>query len=231
MFSTLMTVMRGEVRKSERLLEQQNAITILEQRIEDADKAQSQAKHCLASLILKERNDTASRTSLAGQAAELEIRIENALKSDLTALAEDGALHLTRLEKNICRLDKSIARNQLAIERLRRLIDGGQSRLLELKQGLATARTVAAERRTTSELSGDITGIAALVEGERVLNDFLDQPDVFEQMEILEEINAETDPGTILDRLAAEGCGSPAPLSTEAVLERIRNRMNNQTEA
>ena len=47
MFSTLMTVMRGEVRKTERQFERQNAITILEQKIEDATSAQAQAKQRL----------------------------------------------------------------------------------------------------------------------------------------------------------------------------------------
>ena len=230
MFSTLMSVMRGEVRKTERSIERQNAITILEQKIEDAQQAQCQAKQRLAGLILKERNEAASRTSLAGQASELESRIKKALRSDLAALAEDAAQHLARLERDIERLDRSIARNQLAIERLRRMIDAGQTRLLELKQGLSTARTVAAERRTTAELSGDITGIAALMEGERVLNAFLDQPDTYEQMEILEEINAENDPDTVLDRLAAEGCGAPAPHSADTILARIRADMNQDEE-
>ncbi|MBO6798226.1 PspA/IM30 family protein [Maricaulis sp.] len=230
MFSTLMTVMRGEVRKTERSIERQNAITILEQRIEDAEMAQANAKQRLAGLILKERNETGSRTSLTGQARELENRIKKALCSDLTALAEDAAGHLARLERDVERLDTSISRNQLAIERLRRMIDSGQTRLLELKQGLSTARTVAAERRTTAELSGDITGIAALIEGERVLNAFLDQPDAYEHMEILEEIATENDPDTVLDRLAAEGCGAPAPHSTDAVLARIRAGMSQDEE-
>ncbi|MBO6730000.1 MAG: PspA/IM30 family protein [Maricaulis sp.] len=230
MFSTLMTVMRGEVRKTERQFERQNAITILEQKIEDATSAQAQAKQRLAGLILKERNDTRTLTSLRGQASELETRIEKALKSDLTALAEDAAGHLARLERDIDRLEKSLARNQLAVERLRRLIDAGQTRLLELKQGLSTAQSVAAERRTTADLSGDITGIAALVEGERVLTDFLDQPDVFEQMEILEEINAESAPDGILDRLAAAGCGTPSPHASDTVLERIRSRIQDEKE-
>lgn len=226
MFSTLMTVMRGEVRRTERALERQNAITILEQKIEAATSAQAHAKQRLASLILKERNDTRTLTSLRGQAQELESRIEKAIRSDLTALAEDAAVHLARLEHDIARLEKTIARNQLAVERLRRLVDTAQTRLLELQQGLSTARSVAAERRTTAELSGDITGIAALVEGERVLTDFLEQPDVFEHMEILEEINAENDPEGVLDRLAAAGCGAPSPHAPDSVLERIRTRMN-----
>lgn len=230
MFSTLMTVMRGEVRRTERCIERRNAITILEQRIEDAEQAQCLAKQRLAGLILKERNDTASRTGLAGQANELETRIKKALRSDLTALAEDAAQHLARLERDIERLDTSISRNQLAIERLRRMIDTGQTRLLELKQGLSTARTVAAERRTTAELSGDITGIAAMVEGERVLNAFLDQPDTYEEMQILEEITVENDPDTVLDRLAAQGCGAPVQHSADTVLARIRTGMSQDEE-
>ena len=225
MFSTLLTVMRGEVRKGERQIERRHAITILEQKIEDAEGAQAAAKNRLAALILKERNDERTLASQKVQAEELETRIEKALRSDLTALAEEAAGHLARLEADIQRLEASTSRSRVAIERLRRLIDAGQTRLLELKSGLTTARTFAAEQRSVTELSGDITGIASIVEAERVLEDFLEQPDPFEQMEILEEINDANNPQTILDRLADHGCGTASRPQAATVLERIREGM------
>ena len=119
-------------------------------------------------MILKERNDTRTLTSLRGQASELKHRIEKALKSDLTALAEDAAGHLARLERDIDRLEKSLARNQLAVERLRRLIDAGQTRLLNSNKGSPQHNPSplnVGPRLTSVEI---LVGIAALVEGERV---------------------------------------------------------------
>ena len=57
MFSTLMTIVRGETARTRERIENQNAVVILEQKIREAETSHDRAKRALARLILKARNE------------------------------------------------------------------------------------------------------------------------------------------------------------------------------
>ena len=105
------------------------------------------------------------------------------------------------------------------------MIDTGQARLVDLKQGLITVKSISAERLSHQELNGNFGGMAAMVEAENVLNRFLDQPDPLEEMDIMDELNAELSGDDLIERLAVAGCGESEKSQAEEVLARIRSSL------
>ena len=98
MFSTLMTIVRGEAARSRDQLENRHAVVILEQKIREAETSHGRAKRALTSLILKSRNEERQLQALAARREDLESRIEKALKAGLEDLAGEAAQLLARLE-------------------------------------------------------------------------------------------------------------------------------------
>lgn len=228
MFSTLMTIVRGETSRTREKLEDRHASVILEQKIREAETSHAQAKRALASLILKARNEERQINALTSRRDDLESRIEKALKAGLDDLAREAAQHLARMENEQSVRIRAKQRTELSIERLRQMIDSGQARIIELKQGLMTVQSISAERLNAARVQGDLNGMAALMEGEKLLERFLDQPDPLEEMEILQDINAELSGDKLVDRLASEGCGDHLTTRAEDVLARIRGNMDEE---
>lgn len=230
MFSTLMTIVRGETARTRERIENQNAVVILEQKIREAETSHDRAKRALARLILKARNEDRQINALSARQDDLESRIKQALKAELDDLANEAAGHLARMENEQNVRNQARRRTQLSIERLRHMIDHGQGRIVELKQGMISVKAIAAERASLSDIKGDLSGMAALMEGEKVLERFLDQPDPFEEMEIFDDINADLTGDALIDRLAAEGCGEGQTCDAAAILTRLRSAMAQEGE-
>lgn len=228
MFSTLMTIVRGEAARSRDNLENRHAVVILEQKIREAETSHTRAKRELAGLILKSRNEERQLHALAARRDDLEARIESALKAELEELAREAAQMLARLENEDAARRKARDRTEMSIQRLRHMIDSGQSRLIDLKQGLITVKSVSAERVSHDELNGNFGGMAAMAEAENVLVRFLDQPDPLDEMEIMDELNAELNGDDLIDRLASAGCGDSTKNQAEDVLARIRSTITEE---
>lgn len=228
MFSTLMTIVRGETSRTRDRLENRHADVILEQKIREAEISHDKAKRALASLILKERNEERQISALKTRREDLEARIEKALKAELNELAREAAQHLARMENEEQVRLSARERTALSIQRLRHMIDSGQARLVDLKQGLITVKSITAERSSHEELNGNFTGMAAMAEAENVLARFLDRPDPLQEVEIMEELCAELSGEDLIVRLADAGCGEGPKTRAEDVLERIRANMSEE---
>lgn len=225
MFSTLMTIVRGEAARSRDQLENRHAVVILEQKIREAETSHGRAKRALTSLILKSRNEERQLQALSARREDLESRIEKALKAGLEDLAGEAAQLLARLENEDKARRQARDRTEMSIQRLRHMIDTGQARLVDLKQGLITVKSISAERLSHQELNGNFGGMAAMVEAENVLTRFLDQPDPLEEMDIMDELNAELSGDDLIERLAFAGCGESEKSQAEDVLARIRSSL------
>lgn len=230
MFSTLMTIVRGEAARKQEKLENQHAVVILEQKIREAENSHDRAKRALASLILKERNEERQIHALKSRCEDLEERIVKALNAELEELAGEAAQHLARMENEGRLRLAARERTALSIQRLRHMIDSGNARLVDLRQGLITVKSVAAERACHDDMNGSFVGMAAMAEAESVLSRYLEQPDPLESTEILEELNSELSGEDVIVRMAEAGCGQSPTTRGEDVLARIKNSIEEETD-
>jgi phage shock protein A len=222
MFSTLMAIARGRANRACDALENSNATIILEQKIREAQTGHDKAKRALATLILRERNETRALAALTARITDLEDRTREALASGMDELAQEAANALAELETEKQARDKALKRTGFSGQRLRLMIEKCQRRLMELQQGLITARSLDDERDSARSMQGDIAGIAALVEGEAVLDRLLNRPDTVEEMEVLDQLNAELSGEDLVERLSKQGLGAPVRTNGDDVLERLR---------
>jgi phage shock protein A len=222
MFSTLMTIIRGRREQVREDLESQHATVILEQKIRESEAGHDQAKRSLASLILRERTDAKMLASLKTRITDLEVRARQAMTAGMEDLASEAAQSIADLECEQTARERALARTQQGVQRLRLLIEKCDRRLIALRQGLISVRALDAERTASHELRGDISGVAALVEGEAVLKRVMGGADPVEEIDVLDEINAELNGEDLVDRLAAEGFGAPLKTRATDVLERLR---------
>jgi phage shock protein A len=222
MFSTLMTIIRGRREQVREDLESRNATVILEQKIREAEHGHETAKRSLASLILRDRNESRMVSNLRTRIRDLEGRARQALDADMEELATEAAQSIADLESELEARNAAVRRTRQGAQRLRLLIEKCDRRLVELRQGLISVRALDAERCASQELRGDISGVAALVEGEAVLKRVMGGADSIEQIDVLEEINAELSGEDLVDRLAAAGFGAPLKTRASDVLSRLR---------
>jgi phage shock protein A len=228
MFSTLMTIVRGRNERARDQLESTHAVLILEQKIREAEQGHNTAKRSLATMIIRERNEARALTSLNTRITDLEARAMAALDAEMDALAQEAAGALADLESERDTRNRAVDKTRMSTQRLRLMIEKCQRRLIELRQGLHTARSMDAERISATALRGDIAGAAALVEGEAVLKRVLESADVVEELDILDQLNAELDGDDLVDRLAASGLGAPVRTRGEDVLSRLRSQQQDK---
>lgn len=221
MFSTIMTIMRGRSERAREGLEAAHATVIIEQKIREADQGHDRAKRSLASLILRERNEARALAALKTRIADLEERTRSALAAGKEALARDGAQAIADMENEKTAREGALERTRLAVQRHRLMIEKSERRLIDLRQGLITARSLDAERATARDLRGNAGGMAAIAEAEAVLGRALNAADPIEELDILDGINAELSGDDVFDRMAAEGFGKAARTSGDDVLARL----------
>lgn len=222
MFSTLVTIFRGRAERAREQLEVAEAATLIEQKIRDAETGHDRAKHSLASLILRERNEERTLAALDSRISDLEDRARQALAAEMTELASEAAEAIADLENEAEARQKALDRTRLSVQRLRLMVEKCERRLVELRQGLITAQSMETERRTHHDSQRDIAGLAAIVEGEAVLDRLLSQPDPIEQAEILEDLQAELSGDDLVTRLSAEGFGAATRTRGQDVLARLQ---------
>ncbi len=222
MFSTLITIMRGRSERAREGLEATHATLIIEQKIREAEAGHDRAKRSLASLILRERSEDKALAALKARKRDMEDRVRSALSAGKDALARDGADALADMENEAAARKEALERTRKSAARLRLLVEKSERRLVDLRQGLITARAMEAERRSAVEMRGGLGGTAALGEAEAVLRRTLASDDPIEAMDILDGIHAELSGDGLADRMAAEGIGQARRTRGEDILARFQ---------
>ena len=230
MFSTLITIMRGRSERAREGIEAANAALIIEQKIREAERGHDRAKRSLAALILRERNETRALSGLKARRKDLEDRTRQALAASMDALSKEGAQAVADLCNEETTREDALDRTRLAVERLRLMVEKSERRLVDLRQGLITARAMEAERDGLRETRTDFAGAAAISEGEAVLARVLDGADPVAEMDILDEINDGLSGDALVDRMAKEGFGDARRTRPEDVLERLRKTAGDTSE-
>lgn len=222
MLNVLKTLFRGASARAEEQLTDHFAIDLIEQKIRESDGALALAKSTLAALIIRQRNERSVLGRLDGQIADLEERARAALASGREDLAADAASAIADLEnersvrrQTLDQLDDRVARTQAAVEKANR-------RIIDLRQGMISARAVDAERRAQKSLNRSIGNTAAIREAEELIARVVNGPDPFAESEVLDEIDAGLDGTAIRDRLGDAGFGSKTKVRADDVLARLK---------
>ena len=186
MFKTLRTIFLGRAARVEQELETANAAIIIEQKIREAETGHAIAKRGLASLITRSKSETKALDVLEGRMKNLEGRTRGALAEGKEALAQDAAKLLADLENERNLRERTLMSSREKAERMRLAIEKTHRQLIDLRQGLITARSIESERHAIGQIKGDLSAHSAIAEGEAVLKRLLDNPDPIDAMEALE---------------------------------------------
>jgi phage shock protein A len=231
MFKTLITILRGRSAEAQETLEDSHAVLILGQKLREAAAGHDRAKRALATMILRERNEKRALAGVESRIADLESRVAAALKASMDAFAREGADAIAELEREREVRQQTLERTGLAARRLRLMIEKTERRLVELRLGLTTARSIETERGAAREMRGDFAGMAALIEGEAVLKRALERTDTVEEFDILDQLDAELNGEDLVERMAAQGLGSAPRTRGEDVLARIKANTETDTQS
>ena len=222
MFKTLRTIFLGRAARVEQELETANAAIIIEQKIREAETGHAIAKRGLASLITRSKSETKALGVLEGRMKDLEGRTRGALAEGKEALAQDAAKLLADLENERNLRERTLMSSREKAERMRLAIEKTHRQLIDLRQGLITARSIESERHAIGQIKGDLSAHSAIAEGEAVLKRLLDNPDPIDAMEALEEIEAGLSGGSVIDRLSDAGIGASDKVQAKDILDRLK---------
>jgi len=161
----------------------------------------------LASLITRSKSETKALDVLEGRIKDLEARISEALATGKEALAQDAAKLLANLENERNLRDRTLMSSQEKAERMRLAIEKTHRQLIDLRQGLITAKSIEAERKAI---------------GHTVLKRLLDNPDPIDAMEALEELEAGLSGESVIDRLSDAGIGTSDKVQAKDILARLK---------
>lgn len=223
MFKTLRTIFLGRAARAEQELETAHAAIIIEQKIKEAEAGHAMAKRGLASLITRSKSESRALEVLEKRTADLEDRTRKALVAGKDGLAHDAAALLAQLENERDVRERSLIGSKEKAERMRLAIEKTHRQLIDLRQGLITAKSIESERKAIGYIKGDISAHSAIAEGEAVLKRLLGSPDPVDALEALEEIEADLSGDSVMNRLAEEGFGDNGKVKANDILDRLRS--------
>jgi phage shock protein A len=231
MFKTIATIFLGRAGRAEEAIIDANAALMLEQKIREAEAGHDAAKRGLAALIARSKTERKALEGIETRIADLTERTRAALDAGKETLAADAAKLVADLENERAVRRRTLAGADEKADRMRLAIEKTQRQLIDLRQGLITARAIEAERKAVKSLKGDLSANAAIREGEEVLKRLLSSTDPIDEIEALEEIDAQLAGDDVVDRLTEAGFGKPEKLRAEDILERIKSDAGAQAQA
>lgn len=223
MLNLFKTLILGSAARAEEQVTDIFAIDLIEQKIREADSALGAAKTTLAALIVRERSERQLLETVEARIADLEGRARAALAAGREDLAADAAVAIADLENEralrrstLDQLGQRIARTRAAVEKANR-------RIIDLRQGLISARAADAERRAQRSVNRSLGNNHAAREAEELIARVLGASEPQAEADVLDEIDASLDQSAVRDRLAAAGFGSKPRVDAADVLARLRS--------
>jgi len=222
MLNVLKTLFSGASARADEALTDVFAIDLIEQKIRDAEASLNAAKNTLASLIIRKRNEDRHFSRLDAQIKDLEGRATLALNAGNDDRARDAAGAIADLinersvrQETVDQLAQRVLRTEAAVAKANR-------RIIDLRQGMISARAIDAERRAQKSLNRSIGNTTAIREAEALINRVMNFDDPLEQSDVLDQIDAGLDGTAVRDRLANAGFGDRQKTSAEDVLARLK---------
>jgi phage shock protein A len=222
MLNVLKTLLDGASARAEERVTDHFAIELIEQKIRDADRGLEAAKQTLATLILRQRTEDKILERLRGDTADLESRARLALKDGKDDLAADAAKSIAELENEQAVRRETLELLNLRVVRTRASVAKATRRLIDLRQGMISARAADAERKAQTRLSRTIGSTTAMKQAEELIARVVGADDPLAETEILEEIDAGLNSVSIRDRLGDAGYGAKSKVSADDVLARLK---------
>lgn len=225
MFKQILTLLRGQAFEAEQKFLDGNAFALLGQQIRDAAATIQSARRAVAIAIAQNEQEVTQYKAAQARIADLETRAVAALEKGNDGLAREAAEAIGWLEAECATSEKAQAQFNTAIERMRSVIRASEARLRELQRGerivRATAHTHRLDRATGPQ------DLATISEAEETLLRLRTrQQEIDITAEALRDMDRGTDPSAIIEKLAKDGCGAPLAPDADAILARLRGRMN-----
>ena len=226
MFKSLVTLFRGTVHDAAETVADQNVFAILDQQLRDCTQAVEQARKALAVAIAQKRREGDQLEKTKARIADLEGRACEALGAAEEGLAAEAAEAIAYLEAEKEAGEAAQETFSRETARLKKLVKQSEMRLVELRRGQRIA--VAADK--ANRLRGDEVTSASLSansleDAERTLQRLRERQADFERTSAaLEELDADTAPASIAERLAEAGFGPSVRTTAKDVLARLRRR-------
>lgn len=226
MFKILTTLFRGAAAAAEERVADQHALLILDQQIREVAAAVDRSKKALAIAMAQEAEEARRLATAEARIADLETRTAEALNAGRDDLAREGAEAIANLETDRNAIAESRATFAREIAGLRRAVDQAGRRLAELERGRRVANAAESVRRLRAgSASASAYGNSTLTEAEATLKRLRErQTEAAAADEALKQIDAETAPVSVAEKLEAAGFGSKTRPSANEVLERLRRR-------
>ena len=220
MFAILQTLVRGGHAQLPERMKDEFAVALIDQRVREAESALSLAKDALANLLVRLRRERAALSDLRSRITDLEERTVSALRSGNGKLATNAATLIAELQGEeearagtVSRLEERTSQLRLSIERAHRRVVG-------LRQGAMTARSIERERAAQRRLGKFLREPDP--DAEQLIQRVLEADDPFESDEARREIDADLNGEAIRERLAEAGHGAPTKPRAADVLARLR---------
>ncbi len=223
MFGTLKALMTSLDARAEEQMRSRYAIELIEQKIREAEVALTSAKGTLASLIQRQRAEAKMLDSVHNRIADLTERAKLALDDKNESIASQAAHAIAVLENERESRQQTAGRLETRIDQLRQSVDQGHRRLIDLKQGLTSARAVRQEQAIQRKMTTNLRGPCSAAEAEALIAQVHGQDDPFEQSEILSEIDRDLNNDSLADRMAAKGYGTTTKTTAADVLTRLKS--------
>lgn len=226
MFKSLVTLFRGTVHDAAETVADQNVFAILDQQLRDCTQAVEQARKALAVAMAQKRKESEQLEKTKARIADLESRACEALGAGEEGLATEAAEAIAYLEAEREAGEAAQETFCREVTRLKKLVKQSEMRLVELRRGQRIA--VAADK--ANRLRGDEVTSAnlsanSLEDAERTLRRLRERQADFERTSAaLEELDGETAPASIAERLAEAGFGPSLRTTAKDVLARLRQR-------
>lgn len=222
MFGTLKTLITGANARAEERVRAAYSIELIDQKIREAQEGLKVAKSTLASLIQRQRGEERQIAVIETRIADLLGRGRQALTAGRDDLAAEAAEAVAVMENELSLRRETRARLEARVIRLQASVEETNRRIIDLRQGAIAARAARDEQRLQVRLNTTLAGTSPLAEAEDLIAGVLGREDVYEQAEILSEIDRGLNRSYVADRLAAEGFGRPMKTTAADVLSRLK---------
>ncbi len=226
MFGTLKTLIQGANARAEDRVRAAYSIELIDQKIREATDGLKLAKATLASLIQRQRSEERQIAALQSRSADLLERARAAMISGREDLTAEAAEAVAVMENELSLRRETRARLETRVIRLQASVSSTNRRIIDLKQGSVAARAMRDEQALQTRLNTTLAGPSPLAEAEDLIAGVLGREDVYEQTEILTEINRTLSHSDIADRLADQGFGRPMKTTAADVLSRLKSETN-----
>ena len=224
MLKSLFTLVRGTANRAVDKTLDQNALLILDQQIRDCADAIGAARKALAVAIARDRRERDRIGKLEREIADLETRATAALGAGCDDLAREAAETIAALENEHDAATKAQSSFAGECQRLRGIVRSAEQRLRDLERGRRTATTNDAVLKLRDKgLAAGESYRNTLSEAEATLARVQSRQSELDQAtSALEELDAETHPASVADKLADAGFGAPTRRTAADVLARLK---------